>query len=179
MRARDRARRVKMILSDVDGTLTDGTIAVLPDGEEVKSYDVKDGLGVFLARSAGLEVGLITGKMSAGLEKRAERLRIKELHQGVADKMPVFEAILAKHGLSAVEVAYLGDDLGDLAVMKRAGLAAAVRDAHHLVRKQAHYVCARGGGRGAFRELVEFIVGAQKKWGVVEERFSSMFDRKL
>lgn len=167
-----------MILADVDGTLTDGRVAVFPDGEEVLSYDVKDGLGVMLARAAGLDVGLITGKVSTGLEKRAERLHIQEVHQGAADKMPVFEAILARRGLSADDVAYLGDDLSDLAVMRRAGLAAAVHDAHRLIRKQAHYVCARRGGRGAFREVVEFIIGAQKKWGAVEERFAAGFGRQ-
>jgi 3-deoxy-D-manno-octulosonate 8-phosphate phosphatase (KDO 8-P phosphatase) len=168
-----------MILMDVDGTLTDGTLAVLPDGEEIKSYNVKDGLGVFLAQLAGLKVGIITGKNSKGLEKRAERLGITDLYQGVIDKRPVFEKILEKHAIRPLEVAYVGDDLGDLEVMKRVGLAAAVGDAHRFVKKQAHFVCKKEGGRGAFREFIDFVIGAQKKWGIITAKFETIFNRKL
>lgn len=179
MGKRARARRIKMILMDVDGTLTDGTLAVLPDGEEVKSYNVKDGLGIFLAQLAGLKVGIITGKNSKGLEKRAERLKITELYQGVIDKRPVFEKILEKHQLKPQEVAYIGDDLGDLEVMKCVGLAAAVGDAHRFVKKQAHFICKKEGGRGAFREFIDFVIGAQKKWDIITSKFETIFDRKL
>jgi 3-deoxy-D-manno-octulosonate 8-phosphate phosphatase (KDO 8-P phosphatase) len=178
MTRKTRARRIRMILTDVDGTLTDGTLTVLPDGEEVKSYHVRDGLGVMLAQVAGLETGIITGKTSRGLEKRAERLKISELHQGILDKRPVFEDILRRRGLAPEEVAYIGDDFGDIAVMRRAGLSAAVADAHPAVRKEADYVCRRTGGHGAFRELVEFIIGAQRKWGVVTARFEYLFEKK-
>jgi len=173
-----RARRIRMVLTDVDGTLTDGTLAVLPDGEEIKSYHVRDGLGVLLAQLVGLETGIITGKTSAGLERRAARLKIAELHQGVIDKRPVFEDILRRHGLEPGQVAYIGDDLGDLEVMARAGLAGAVADAHPAVLKRAHYVCRAAGGRGAFREFVEYIIGAQKKWGVVTARFELLSGRR-
>jgi 3-deoxy-D-manno-octulosonate 8-phosphate phosphatase (KDO 8-P phosphatase) len=179
MRARARARRVKMILMDVDGTLTDGRLAVLPDGEEIKSYNVKDGLGVLLAQLVDIEVGIITGKRSKGLEKRAERLKITELHQAAIDKKPVFEDILRRHGLGPEDVAYIGDDIGDLAVMEACGLAAAVADAHPAVRKAAHYVCRLAGGQGAFRELVDYIIDAQGKWGIVTARFKTIFDRKI
>jgi 3-deoxy-D-manno-octulosonate 8-phosphate phosphatase (KDO 8-P phosphatase) len=175
MTRKARARRIRLILTDVDGTLTDGTLAVLPDGEEIKSYHVRDGAGVLLAQIAGLEVGIITGKSSKGLEKRAERLRISELHQGALDKTPVFEDILRRRGFAAAEVAYIGDDFGDVAVMRRAGLSAAVADAHPFVRREAGYVCRMRGGRGAFREFVEYIIGAQKKWGVVTARFEHLF----
>jgi 3-deoxy-D-manno-octulosonate 8-phosphate phosphatase (KDO 8-P phosphatase) len=168
-----------MILTDVDGTLTDGILAVLPDGEEIKSYHVKDGLAVLLAQIVGLEQGIITGKSSRGLEKRAERLKITELHQGVINKLPVFEEILSRHGLRPEEVAYIGDDLGDLEIMAACGFAAAVGDAHRAVKKQAHYICKLDGGRGAFRELVDFVIDAQGKWGVVSARFKSIFDRKI
>lgn len=177
MTGKARARRVKMILTDVDGTLTDGTLAVLPDGEEIKAYHVRDGLGVLLAQLVGLRTGIITGKTSRGLTARAKRLRIEELHQGVLNKKPVFEEILKRNGLRPEEVAYIGDDLGDLEIMKRAGLAGAVADAHPAIRRQAHYVCRHAGGKGAFREFVEFIIGAQKKWGVVAARFEYLFDR--
>ena len=175
---RARARRVKMLLSDVDGTLTDGTLAVLPDGEEIKSYNVTDGLGVLIAQLAGLKVGIITGKRSRGLEKRAERLKIDELHQGALDKRPVLKMLLEKYRLDPEEIAYIGDDLGDLEVMKTVGLAAAVKNANPFVKKQAHYVCKRGGGQGAFREFVDFIISSQKKWDVITAGFKDIFDRK-
>lgn len=179
MRRRARARRIRMILTDVDGTLTDGTLAVLPDGEEIKFYHVKDGLAVLLAQIVGLKLGIITGKRSPGLEKRAERLKISELHQGVINKLPVFEEILARHGLRPEEVAYIGDDLGDLEVLRRAGLAGAVADAHPAVRKVAHFVCSARGGRGAYREFVEFIISAQGKWDQVTSGFKTIFNRTL
>src|SRR4030065_1636945 len=100
-----RALRIKMIVMDVDGTLTDGALFVLPDGEEIKSYNVRDGLGILLAHLVGLKTEIITGKTSRALEKRAEKLRIDELHQGIMDKKPVLEAILAKHGLKSEEAA--------------------------------------------------------------------------
>jgi 3-deoxy-D-manno-octulosonate 8-phosphate phosphatase (KDO 8-P phosphatase) len=174
-----RARRVRMILTDVDGTLTDGTLAVLPDGEEIKTYHVKDGLAVLLAQIAGLKLGIITGKTSKGLEHRAARLKIDELVQGAVDKMPSYRGILARHGLRPEETAYIGDDLGDLAVLKAVGFAAAVADAHPIVRRSAHYVCKARGGRGAFRELVDYILTAQGKWGLVTAEFETIFDRKL
>lgn len=179
MGARSRARRIRLILTDVDGTLTDGTLAVQPDGEEIKSYHVKDGLGVLLGQIVGLEQGIITGKRSRGLEKRAERLKITELHQGAIDKIPVFEEILSRRGLRPEEVAYIGDDLGDLEVLRRVGLAGAVADAHPAVRKAAHYVCAARGGRGAYREFVEFIITAQGKWEQVTAGFKTIFDRSI
>lgn len=178
MRKKARAGRVKMILMDVDGTLTDGTLAVLPDGEEIKSYNVKDGMGVLLAQLAGLRIGIITGKTSKGLEKRAERLKIAEIHQGIIDKKKTLNEILDKNQLKLEEVAYIGDDLGDLEVIKAVGFAAAVADAHPLIKKSAHYICKNSGGRGAFREFIEYIIGAQKKWEVITSGFKRIFDRK-
>jgi 3-deoxy-D-manno-octulosonate 8-phosphate phosphatase (KDO 8-P phosphatase) len=170
MTAEERARKIKLILMDVDGTLTDGTLIVTPDGEELKTYHVRDGLGILLARMAGLDLGIITGKTSRGLEKRAERLRITELHQGALDKPRVLASILQKRNLEADEVAYIGDDLGDLAVMKTVGLAAAVADAHPEVREACAYVCRMPGGKGAVREFIEFILNAQGKWAETAAR---------
>ena len=174
-----RARAVKMLLMDVDGTLTDGTLFVLPDGEEIKSYNVKDGLGILLAHLAGLKTGIITGKNSRALEKRAEKLRIDELHQGILDKKRVFDEILNRHQLARGEVAYIGDDLGDLEVIKSAGLAAAVADAHPEVKKHCHFLCRKRGGRGAVREFIEYILAAQDKWGLVEQKVKELFGRTL
>jgi 3-deoxy-D-manno-octulosonate 8-phosphate phosphatase (KDO 8-P phosphatase) len=174
-----RARRIKLIVMDVDGTLTDGTLFVLPDGEEVKSYNVRDGLGILLAHLAGFKTAIITGKTSRALEKRAEKLRIDELYQGILDKKPVLEAILAKHGLTAEETAYIGDDLGDLAVIKSVGLAGAVADAHPEVKKNCHFISEQAGGRGAVREFIEFILDAQGKWGEVEEKVKNLSIRNI
>jgi 3-deoxy-D-manno-octulosonate 8-phosphate phosphatase (KDO 8-P phosphatase) len=168
--AQDRARRIEMILMDVDGTLTDGTLAVLPNGEEVKSYHVWDGLGILLAQMAGIRLGIITGKTSKSLEKRAERLRIFEVYQGVLDKKKALLDILEKLALAPESIAYIGDDLGDIEVMKSVGLAAAVADAHSETKKSAHYVCRTPGGRGAVREFIEFILEAQGKWEDIKAR---------
>jgi 3-deoxy-D-manno-octulosonate 8-phosphate phosphatase (KDO 8-P phosphatase) len=179
MTNRARARRIRMILTDVDGTLTDGTLTVLPDGEEIKSYHVHDGLAVLLAQLAGLKLGIITGKRSSGLEHRAARLKIDDLVQGAVDKMPPFREILARRGLRPEEVAYIGDDLGDLEIMRTAGFSAAVADAHPTVRKSVHYVCRAEGGRGAYREFVDYILTAQRKWDLVTAGFKTIFARKL
>ena len=176
--AKERARAVRMLIMDVDGTLTDGTLFVLPDGEEVKSYNVKDGLGILLAHLAGLKTAIITGKTSRSLEKRAQKLRIDELHQGILDKMRVLDQILARHRLKVAEVAYIGDDLGDLEVIKSVGLAAAVADAHPEVKKNSHYICREVGGRGAVREFIEFILSVQGKWGLVEHKVKELFGQR-
>jgi 3-deoxy-D-manno-octulosonate 8-phosphate phosphatase (KDO 8-P phosphatase) len=165
-----RARRVKMLIMDVDGTLTDGTVFVLPDGEEVKSYNVKDGLGILLAHLGGLKTAIITGKTSKSLAKRAENLRVAEVHQGVLDKKAAFQEILKRHRLTPRDIAYIGDDLGDLEVIKAAGLAAAVADAHPEVKKHCQFVCRERGGRGAVREFIEFILGAQDKLTSIEKK---------
>jgi 3-deoxy-D-manno-octulosonate 8-phosphate phosphatase (KDO 8-P phosphatase) len=175
---RARARRVKMLVMDVDGTLTDGAIFVLPDGEEVKSYNVKDGLGILLAHLAGLKTAIITGKTSKALEKRAQKLRVLEVHQGILDKRPAFEGILRRHKLRPEEVAYIGDDLGDLEVMKMAGLAAAVADAHPEVKRHSQFVCKLKGGRGAVRELIEYILAAQDKWATLEEKVKDILPNR-
>jgi 3-deoxy-D-manno-octulosonate 8-phosphate phosphatase (KDO 8-P phosphatase) len=165
-----RARRVKMLIMDVDGTLTDGAVFVLPDGEEVKSYNVKDGLAILLAHLAGLKTAIITGKSSKSLEKRAEKLRVAEVHQGILNKRLALEEILRRHQLAAEDVAYIGDDLGDLEVIKAVGLAAAVADAHPEVKQHCHFICRELGGRGAVREFIEFILAAQDKWASLEEK---------
>ena len=162
MDARGRARAVRIILMDVDGTLTDGSLIICPEsGEEVRAYHVRDGQGLLLAAAAGLQAGVITGKTSRSVALRAERLRLDEVHQGVVDKKRVLDDILARRGLKPEEAAFIGDDLGDLEVMRSVGLAGAVADAHPLVRQAAHYVCTLCGGRGAVREFIEFILEAK------------------
>jgi 3-deoxy-D-manno-octulosonate 8-phosphate phosphatase (KDO 8-P phosphatase) len=176
MSSRERAKKIKMILMDVDGTLTDGKLTLLPDGEELKSYHVRDGLGILLARLAGLKTGIITGKTSKPLEIRAKKLKILELHQGILDKKGVFEKILDKHALSPEEVAFIGDDLGDLEVLKSAGLSGAVADAHPYVKKYCHFVSEYPGGGGAVREFIELILEAQDKWPIIQEKVKNLND---
>jgi 3-deoxy-D-manno-octulosonate 8-phosphate phosphatase (KDO 8-P phosphatase) len=168
MQEKERARNIKMIIMDVDGTLTDGSLLLLPDGEELKSYNVRDGTGVLLARMAGLKTGIITGKISGSLKKRAERLKIMEVHEGILDKKKVLLEILEKNKLNPEHIAYIGDDLGDLEVIKSVGLAGAVADAHPEIKKHSHFICENPGGKGAVREFIEFILEAQNKWPTVE-----------
>lgn len=178
MTGKERARKIKMIIMDVDGTLTDGTLIVLPDGEELKSYHVKDGTGILLAQLAGLKTAIITGKVSKSLEKRAKKLKIKEIYQGILDKKKVLCQILAKNKLNADEIAYIGDDLGDLEVIKTVGLAAAVADAHPEIKRQSHFICRASGGKGAVREFIEFILEAQNKWETIKSNFKELFRQK-
>jgi len=175
MDLREKAACIRLILMDVDGTLTDGTLTVLPDGEELKSYHVRDGLGILMAQLVGIETGIITGKTSGALEKRASRLKMKHLYQGILDKGAVLQKILSDTGLSSENVAYIGDDLGDLSVIKSVGLSAAVADAHALVKKHSHMICSLRGGAGAVREFIEFILEVQGyHWESIERKFLSL-----
>jgi 3-deoxy-D-manno-octulosonate 8-phosphate phosphatase (KDO 8-P phosphatase) len=171
---RQRAERVKMIIMDVDGTLTDGTLLLLPDGEEVKSYNVLDGLGMLLANLAGIKTGIITGKISKPLAKRAKNLNVSELHQGILDKKRVLFEILKKHHLHQEEVAYIGDDLGDLDVIKEVGFAGAVANAHAIIKEHSHYHCRLEGGKGAVREFIEFILTVQNKWDTIQDKITNI-----
>lgn len=178
MSNKQRAQKIKMILMDVDGTLTDGTLLILPDGEELKTYNVRDGTGILLAHLAGLKTGIITGKTSKTLEIRAEKLRMDEVHQGILDKKRSLDKIMEKYRLNPEQIAYIGDDLGDLTVLKSVGLAAAVADAHPEVQKKSHFICSQPGGKGAVREFIEYILEAQDKWTTVEANFKSLANMK-
>lgn len=178
MDKKERAQHIKMIIMDVDGTLTDGTLLLLPDGKEVKSYNVKDGTGILLAHMAGIKTGIITGKISKELEKRAKNLRISELHQGILDKKKILNEIMEKYKLSIEEIAYIGDDLGDLDVIKSVGLAGAVADAHLEIIKHSHFISNSPGGKGAVREFIEFIFESQNKWDVIKEKVADLLSQK-
>ena len=174
----ERALNITWILMDVDGTLTDGTLLVFPDGEELKRYHVRDGLGILLAHLAGLKTGIITGKTSKSLEIRSEKLKITELHQGILDKKPVLDDILERNKLSAREVAYIGDDLGDLEVIKSVGFSGAVADAHSEIKKFSHFICQNPGGKGAVREFIEFILSTQEKWETIQANVKKLKPKK-
>jgi 3-deoxy-D-manno-octulosonate 8-phosphate phosphatase (KDO 8-P phosphatase) len=163
-----RAKRIKLLLMDVDGVLTDGKLYYFETRpgviEETKGFDAKDGIGLMLARLAGLRLGLISGRRSTGVEHRAQLLDIEFVFQGATKKLPVYESILAQTGLSDAEVAMVGDDLPDLPILKRVGLGVAVQDAVPELKKAAHLVTRRPGGRGAVRETVELILKSQGSW---------------
>jgi len=176
---KDRAQKIKMIIMDVDGTLTDGSLLIMPDGEELKSYNVKDGTGILLARLAGLKTAIITGKRSRSLEKRAEKLQITEVYQGILDKRRILQEIQNKNSLKEEQIAYIGDDLGDLEIMKAVGLAGAVADAHPEIKKHSHFICSKPGGKGAVREFIEFILEAQNKWEVLAAKFKELTEQSF
>ena len=159
-----RARRIRLLLLDVDGVLTDGKILLHHDGTESKQFDIRDGTGIVLAQKAGIRVGLLSARQSAATEERAAQLRITLVHQGALDKRTTYEAIRRELTLEDAEIAFMGDDLLDLPVLGRVGLAAAPADAAEIVRRRVHWVSARRGGDGAVRELTELLLTAQDKW---------------
>ncbi len=159
-----RARQIKLILTDCDGVLTDGSLSYTANGEAAKVFHIHDGLAFKLARQAGLKTGIISGRKSAALELRASELKVGYLSHGNDAKLAAYEEIRAAEHLRDEQIAYLGDDLHDLNLLHRVGLAIAVADAVAEVKAAAHFVTTRNGGRGAFREAVELILKAQDKW---------------
>jgi 3-deoxy-D-manno-octulosonate 8-phosphate phosphatase (KDO 8-P phosphatase) len=163
-----RARNIKLLLLDCDGVLTDGGLHYTFDGKRVlegaKVFHIHDGQGLKLAREAGLKLGIISGRISPALTARARELQIDHLHQGVDDKLSVYEQIRTAGNFTDDQIAYIGDDLPDLPVMRRVGLSVAVADAVDEVRECAHFVTNKPGGRGAAREAIELILKAQDKW---------------
>lgn len=166
-----RARELRWLLLDVDGVMTDGFIYIAEEGELFKGFHVRDGLGIKLARRAGIEVGILTARRSAVIERRAHELGIEELMLGREDKGPAFREMLDRHGVRAEEVAYMGDDLPDLPVLGACGLSAAPADATAPVRAAVDYVTETAGGRGAVRELIERILVARDAWGPLLRAF--------
>ena len=163
-----RAKKIRVLLMDVDGVLTDGHVWLLShrDGttSELKGFSAYDGAGLKLARAAGLRTGIITGRESSAVAQRARECEIEFVYQKRATKIGSFEEILRLAGVDQSEVAYVGDDLPDLPVLERVGFAVAVANAAPEVKRAAHYVTTRSGGEGAVREVVELIVKAQGKW---------------
>lgn len=183
-----RAKKIKLLLFDVDGVITDGKLWILPrpplaksakngapglgrpDEIEAKGFHAHDGSGISLARLAGLKTGLITKRVSETVALRARDLKLDYVYQGVAVKVRTFEEILRKEKLSAAEAAYVGDDVIDLPVMRRCGLAIAVANARDDVKREAHWVTPHAGGDGALRDAIEYILKAQGKLdGAVED----------
>ncbi len=166
----DNIKKIRMLLLDVDGVLTAGEIIYSDSGEQFKIFNVKDGLGIRLLMEAGLKVGIVTGRGGAALRHRCKNLGIDLIFEGVQDKALALNQAASKSGIMPEEIAFIGDDLPDLPVMKRVGLAIAVADAHELVRTAAHIVTQRPGGRGAVREACETILKNQNQWDALLEK---------
>ena len=161
---RARIMRVKLLGLDVDGVLTDGQLIYHHDGTESKAFDVRDGHGIKMLQLAGIETVLISGRDCAAVNRRAADLRITEVVQGVRNKVSVLEKIVSERGLELRNVAFVGDDVVDLPVIRRVGFAVAVADASEFLMDAAHYVTLAPGGRGAVREVVELILAVQGLW---------------
>jgi 3-deoxy-D-manno-octulosonate 8-phosphate phosphatase (KDO 8-P phosphatase) len=156
---KQKAKKIKLLLTDCDGVLTDGGVYYGENGEAFKRFNIKDGMAVERLRQfAGVDVGIITGEMSPSVAKRAEKLKITELHLGIKDKPRVLAEIMAKHNLQASEIAYIGDDTNDVEVLKMVGLSASPADGISFAKDVANYTCKQNGGHGCFRELAEFII---------------------
>ena len=160
----ERAARIKLLLMDCDGVLTDGRIWLFDDGEEQKGFHTRDGLGIELWHRAGFKSGIISGRKSSAVERRARGLGMAFVVQGAKEKVQAFTETLAKAGVTKDEVAFIGDDLNDIPLMLRSGLGVAVADAALEARERAHYVTKLAGGRGAVREVIEVILKAQGRW---------------
>jgi 3-deoxy-D-manno-octulosonate 8-phosphate phosphatase (KDO 8-P phosphatase) len=168
----NRLKQIRLVLLDVDGVLTSGNIIYSDSGEQIKIFDVKDGLGIRLLKEAGIKVGIITGRRGKALQHRCDNLGIDLIFDGIRNKAEALDDIQAETGIPIEAMAFVGDDLPDLPAMKKVGLAVAVGDAVSLVREQAHMVTRSGGGKGAVREVSEAILKAQGLWdGLIERLF--------
>lgn len=167
----EKAGRIRMVIFDVDGVLTEGKIAVGRDGELVKEFHAQDGMGISLAHRVGLRTAIITGRHSDMVALRGAELKIGDIYQGSVDKVEALCELADKYELSLESIAYVGDDLNDLPVMRRVGLACAVANAVPEVLEQAHFTTAKYGGHGAVREVIEFVLKAQGKWQAIVDAY--------
>ena len=164
-------KHTQLFLLDVDGVLTDGSIIYNDEGSETKIFNARDGFGLKLVMSAGIEVGLVTGRSSKALRHRCDNLGVGHLFDGVGDKAKMLEKIVAQTGIGPEHAAFVGDDLPDLPLMKRVGLSIAVADAHEIVRQKADWTTQAPGGHGAVREVCEALLTAQGLWDEIIARF--------
>lgn len=168
-----RAARVKLLLLDCDGVLTDGRITLIGADDEQKSFHTRDGHGLVMLHRAGLRSGIISGRVSAAVTRRAADLRIEFVRQGSLNKVEQFDEVLAAAGVTANETAYVGDDVVDIPLMRRCALAVAVADATPETRAAAHFVTTLPGGFGAVREVCELVLKAQGYWAELMERYTN------
>ena len=156
-----KAKGIRLVVFDVDGVLTDGGLFIGDDGQEYKKFNSKDGHGMVMLQKTGVEIAIITGRTSQVVEIRMSSLGIQHIYQGKREKLPAYAELKKKSGLDDDAIAYVGDDVVDLPVMTKVGLAIAVQDAHPLAKQHAHWITPSGGGRGAAREVCELIMDAQ------------------
>ena len=159
----EKARKIKLVIFDIDGVLTTGALFIGDDGQEYKAFHSKDGHGLRMLQDAGVEVAILTGRKSNVVAHRANDLGISRVYQGKREKLPAYEELLEETGLSHEEIAYVGDDVVDLPVMTRVGLAICVQDGHPFVKKHSHWITEHKGGCGAGRDVCELILEAQGK----------------
>ncbi|MEA1927420.1 MAG: HAD-IIIA family hydrolase [Candidatus Auribacterota bacterium] len=155
---KNRAAKIKLLVLDVDGVLTDGKIYLSGDNQEFKSFNVRDGSALVRGRKEGLNIALISGRSSSSVDRRARELGITEVYQGISDKLPVLEELMDRYSCGREETAYIGDDIADLPIFRRVGLSIAVLDAHPLVIEAADHRTIRRGGEGAVMEIVELLL---------------------
>lgn len=161
----ERCRALRLVLSDVDGVMTDGTLYIGAQGEPFKAFNILDGHGMKMLQAAGIVTAIISGRSSAAVERRAAELAIAHVVQGCADKVASFEALRAQVGVEAAACSFMGDDIPDLEVMRRCGFAVAVANAAEPVKQAAHYVTRASGGRGAVREFCDLVLQARQSRG--------------
>ncbi len=161
---KEKAKKIKLFLTDVDGVLTDGALIYGNDGREAKIFNAKDGIGMVLLGFAGIKTGIITAKYSSMNEKRAQEMCVKEVYQGIFDKAGILGKLIKKYKFSTDEIVYIGDDLADLPVLKKVGFPVTVPDAPDEVKQAAIYVTGIPGGKGAVREVATFILKSQEKY---------------
>jgi len=166
----EKASRIRLLIFDVDGVLTDGSLFIGDDGQEYKAFNSRDGHGIKMLQKHGVTVAIITGRTSKVVEHRMANLGVSHVYQGKLEKLPAYEELAAKLGIPAGETAYVGDDVVDLPVMRKVGLAIAVQDAHPLVKTHSHWQTPSCGGRGAARDVCEMLMEAR---GVLEDELDS------
>jgi len=169
----ERAKKIKLLILDMDGVMTDGRIIYGVYGDELRFFNVQDGFGVTLLRRAGIKTVIITAKKTRIVKARARDLKVERVYAGFMDKLAALEDIVRRFGFSAEEMCFVGDDLIDLPVLKRVGLAVAVPNAVSEAREAAHFVTSKKGGRGAVREVCDLILKAQDKYKDVVARYSN------
>lgn len=168
---KEKIKKIKILLLDVDGVLTDGSIIFDSDGRELKFFNVKDGHGIKMLQRGEIEVGIITGRNSKPVEARAKDLNISILYQGALNKVGIFNKIKNEKKVADAEIAYMGDDIVDLPVLKMAGFSAAPSDCSKELKKKVDYIAKAKGGKGAVREVAELILKSQSKWEGLTKRY--------
>lgn len=167
----DKAKQIKLVIFDVDGVLTDGSLFYGDDGQEYKAFNSLDGHGMKMLQESGVLIGIITGRTSDVVKHRMKNLKVTHIYQGKLEKLPAYQELIEKLSLQPEQVAYVGDDVVDLPIMIRVGLAITVPSAHELAKKHAHWVTTKSAGAGAAREICELIMKAQGNYETAMEKY--------